>query len=143
MSETYALPPRYYQYVATQSRVSDWVSQTHSESQHGGRKAHSRSGSRSANDRNSITSLSASRRHAHTSRKSSRDDAYPPMPSKGPQLDPLPPAIALISSSLVVCAFLPSLLAVSAFVVLLTWASLHSQAEGKETEPQRIPGAET
>lgn len=126
MSETYTLPPRYYQYVATQSRVSDWVSQTHS-SQHGDCKARSRSGTKSANDRHSPISRSASRRHAHTNRKTSRDGAYPPMLSKGPELDPLPPAIALISSSLVVCAFLPSLLAVSAFVVLLTWASLYNQ----------------
>lgn len=126
MSETSALPPRYYQYVATQSRVSDWVSQTHS-SQHGGRKAHSRRGSTSANDRIFSVSRSASRRHSPTSRKTSRDGAYPPMPLKGTEMDPLPPAIALISSSLVVCALLPSLLAVSLFVALLTLASLYSQ----------------
>jgi len=37
------------------------------------------------------------------------------------------PAVALLSTSLIVCAFLPSLLTVSAFVVLLTFANMETK----------------
>lgn len=121
------LPERYYHYVVAQSRVSNWVSQTNS-TQQGGRKTPSRRGSKSsqcAHGKLSTNAHSLQHLRSYTRRKASRDDRVLHTPE--PRLDPLPPVIALVSSSLVVCAFLPSLLVVSAFVTFLAWISMDDE----------------
>lgn len=121
MADIQFYPPGYQQYLATQRRVSDWVKDTHS-----------------------LAKLSAKARRP-ASKRSASADTMPTaqfLPWKRPKLSkrrssarrrhslemvqpsPITPAVALVSSSLLVCALLPSILTISAFVVLLTIASM-------------------
>jgi hypothetical protein len=63
-------------------------------------------------------------------RTSAHSEVRPRLPTPIPGLytDPTP-ALALLSSSLVVCALLPSILTVSVFVLFLTLASVRGQEE--------------
>ncbi|KAF9554355.1 hypothetical protein CPC08DRAFT_784829 [Agrocybe pediades] len=95
-------PPRYYEYMEAQQRVSVWIQNT---------------------------GVGSSMKLTLESKGSAADCARIPRASRQSweaeplEQAPIPPAIALVTSSLVVCAFLPSLLTVSAFVVLLTLAA--------------------
>ncbi|KAF8199016.1 hypothetical protein BJ912DRAFT_686196 [Pholiota molesta] len=130
MADTQSLPQRYYQYVATQNRVSDWVRQTRPTQQPG---KHHRRTTQTIDSTQSTTTRSSSRRKSSLSsrRRMSADRIYS-RTGLGGELSPLPPAIALVSSSLVVYALLPSIMAVSAFVILLTLASMDKQEKGSE-----------
>ncbi|KAF9480372.1 hypothetical protein BDN70DRAFT_805468 [Pholiota conissans] len=122
MAETQLFPPRYYQYVATQNRVSNWVKQTHSTELH---RKHHRQNSKSAGTTQSPSTKPSSRRRSSTSIRRTSDSNY-----RSPlveNLSPLPPAIALVSSSLIVYTLLPSIIAVSAFAIFLTLVSMDNQ----------------
>ncbi|KAF8889524.1 hypothetical protein CPB84DRAFT_1849322 [Gymnopilus junonius] len=136
MADIQLYPPGYQQYLATQRRVSDWVNHTHS-----------------------LAKLSAAARRP-ASKRSASPELVPithSLPWKRPkprgkssarrqhsmeviETPPVTPAVALVSSSLFVCALLPSILTISAFVVLLTIASMdksgmnvkHEESDGVE-----------
>ncbi|KAF8961957.1 hypothetical protein BDZ97DRAFT_1702852 [Flammula alnicola] len=124
MTEAESFPPRYYQYLATERRVSNWVKQTQSTELSGRIHRHS---SKSTPGTQSLAthSSSLSVHRPSTYRRKSRESG--PRPSEMRQPFPMSPAIALVSSSLFVCALLPSILTVSAFVLLLTLASMESE----------------
>ncbi|KAF8194942.1 hypothetical protein BJ912DRAFT_957585 [Pholiota molesta] len=128
MADTQSLPQRYYQYVATQNRVSDWVKQTRTTQQP---RKHHRHTTQTKDSTQSITTRASSGRKSSSSsrRRMSADTIYSPT---GGELSPLPPAIALVSSSLVVYALLPSIMTVSAFVIFLTLASMDKQEKSSE-----------
>ena len=128
-ADTY--PSRYYKYLETQRRVSKWVEKSGSTpnqstsqlSRHGSkRKLTSESADalvhayesasvyrRSSSKRHNVKNLP--RRYSET-----RDDKTA-----------IPPAFALVSSSLFVWALLPSILTLSAFVVILSFATLNDE----------------
>ncbi|KDR70847.1 hypothetical protein GALMADRAFT_144327 [Galerina marginata CBS 339.88] len=141
MADVETYPPQYHQYLATQRRVSNWVKHTDSQIQ-------SSNNSRKPSSKRS--SSAESYPMAHTSsmsgqRKSSRRNsgATTRHSMNAIEQPPITPAIALISSSLFVCALLPSILTISAFVVLLTLASMESgdQSRGvsKDVNDERQP----
>lgn len=119
---------KYGCYMDTQRRVAHWVEQTnHSQSQNPveGKGSKSRR-----------SSSSRSRSHKRSRHHESVDFA-PPVPKLPFSLVPFPsdigvsPAIALLSSSLLVFAILPSLIAISVFAAALTYASVDSERPNK------------
>ena len=113
---------KYLRYLATQQRVSDWVRGP------GSQKSQIRLGRKPSGPRH-ITKLSPT----YSSDSSTTKDAeFTILTTVGRQRQQtqlltsqsqiISPTVALISSALLVCAILPSLLTVSVFVVLLTYA---------------------
>ncbi|KAF8160020.1 hypothetical protein B0H34DRAFT_797201 [Crassisporium funariophilum] len=129
MAEIDPFAANYRQYLATQRRVSEWVSHTDSKSRPlAGPSSHS----------STHSSRSRSKRSAPRTSSHRRKTSYPPHAvstlDNGASASPI---IALISSSLIICAMLPSILTVSAFVLLLSYASVEQQKfldPKKETE---------
>ncbi|KAH9479889.1 hypothetical protein JR316_0008514 [Psilocybe cubensis] len=120
-SDTY--PPRYYEYLASQRRVSNWVQQT---------RSHPRQSSASSVEFPPRTSRAITKRT-----KRSAESMYALTSSSPPtrnrqrrnsaEQTAVSPAAALITSSLFVYAFLPSLLTVMAFVVVLTLVTMGTE----------------
>ncbi|PPQ75485.1 hypothetical protein CVT26_015907 [Gymnopilus dilepis] len=130
MAEVQLYPPGYHQYVATQRRVSDWVKHTHSLASSAARKTR-RPGSRHSTSSAGIASSIDSDLLPWKRPKSSRRRSSPRRMRSMAIIEPPPvtPAVALVSSSLFVCALLPSILTISAFVVLLTIASMDQSSK--------------
>jgi len=110
---------KYLRYLATQQRVSDWVKGP------GSQKSQSRLGRKPSGPRHITKSP------AHSSDSSTKDAEFTILTTVGRQQQTqfltsesqiISPTVALISSALLICAILPSLLTVSVFVVLLTYA---------------------
>jgi hypothetical protein len=127
MSGIEAYPPRYYQYLATQQRVSNWVKQSASMKNQrtsqprrpgSKRNLNSESADAASHESPAIRRHSSKRHSSNRSRRSSegRDDKTA-----------ISPAVALVSSSFFVWALLPSILTLSAFVVVLSFASLNDE----------------
>ena len=109
---------RYIRYLATQQRVLDWVKGP------GSQKSQTRLGRKPLGPRRRITKLSPA---GSSDSSSTKDAEFTILTTDGrqqlaSQSHIFSPTAALISSALLVCAILPSLLTVSAFVVLLTYA---------------------
>jgi hypothetical protein len=111
---------KYLRYLATQQRVSDWVRGP------GSQKSQTRLGRKPTGPRHITKSLPAC-----SSDSSTKDAEFAIITTVGHQQQAqlltsqsqiISPSVALISSALFVCAILPSLLTVSIFVVLLTYA---------------------
>lgn len=111
-------PVRYRQYVATQRRVTNWVQQTRSHVLSTTRVGHTK--------RDGSSSGRSSSRHTRK-RDGSRGSNRITDPFKSSTTPTITPSIALVSSLLVVYALLPSILTLSAFVFLLTLASVDKQ----------------
>ena len=113
---------KYLRYLATQQRVSDWVKGP------GSQKSRSRLGRKPSGPRHITKSSPAYSSDSFTS----KDAEFNILTTVGRQQQTqllassqshiISPTLALISSALFVCAILPSLLTVSIFVVLLTYA---------------------
>ena len=111
---------KYVRYLATQQRVSDWVRGS------GSQKSRTRLERKPSGPRHITKSLPA-----RSSDSSTKDAEFTILTTVERQQQTqlltsesqiIPPTVALISSALLVCVILPSLLTVSAFVVLLTYA---------------------
>jgi hypothetical protein len=117
--EQFDFQAKYIRYLATQQRVSDWVKGP------GSQKSQTRLGRKPSGPRRRITKSSSP---AFSSDLSIAKDAeFTILTTAECQLETqqsqtISPTVALISSALLVCAILPSLFTVSAFVVLLTYA---------------------
>ena len=118
---------KYGCYMDTQRRVARWVEQTnHSQSQN----AVEGKGSKS---RRSSTSRSRSHKRSRHHEIVGFAPPVPKLPFSSGSSVPFPgdigvsPAIALLSSSLLVFAILPSLIAISVFAAALTYASVESE----------------
>jgi len=108
---------KYVRYVSTQQRVSDWVRGPGSQNR-------SRIGRKPSGPRH-ITKSSPAPTHSSddaefvVSTTVARQQQTQLIDSESQMISP---TIALISSALLICVILPSLLTVSAFAVLLTYA---------------------
>jgi hypothetical protein len=112
---------KYVRYLATQQRVSDWVNGS------GSQKNRTRLGRKPSGPRHITKSSPACSSDSSTT----KDAEFTMLTTVGGQQQAqlltsqsqiISPTVALISSALFVCAILPSLLTVSVFVVLLTYA---------------------
>ena len=112
---------KYLRYLATQQRVSDWVRGP------GSQKNQTRLGRKPTGPRHITKSSPACSSDSSTT----KDAEFTILTTVGRQQQTqlltsqsqiISPTVALISSALFVCAILPSLLTVSIFVVLLTYA---------------------
>jgi len=119
---------KYGCYMDTQRRVARWVEQTHHT--HSSNVAVEGKGSKS---RRSSTSRSRSHKRSRHREIVGFAPPVPKLPFSAGSSVPFPsdigvsPAIALLSSSLLVFAILPSLIAISVFAAALTYASLESE----------------
>jgi hypothetical protein len=112
---------KYARYLSTQQRVSEWVRGSGSQSR-------SRIGRKPSGPRHITKSLAAPS-HSYDSSIKDAEFAISTTVVRHQQtrlLDSesriISPTVALISSALLICAILPSLLTLSAFAVLLTYA---------------------
>lgn len=108
---------KYLRYLATQQRVSDWVKGP------GSQKSRTRLGRKPSGPRRRNTKLSPASSDSSTTKDAeftmlTADECQ----QETQQSQIISPTVALISSALFICAILPSLFTVSAFVVLLTYA---------------------
>lgn len=135
MSEIEAYPPRYYEYLASQRRVSNWVQQAHSNPHSSMTSSSARVPRRpiekhfqpSTKSMSALTSSSPPTRHRHFTHKFKSLKQPTRLASSSTEKAPVSPAAALITSSIFVYAFLPSLLTVMAFVVVLTLATMETE----------------
>ena len=122
-------PSKYYKYLETQRRVSKWVEKSGSMpnqsitqlSRHGSKRKLSSESSANAlihaYESASVYRRSSSKRKNLPRRYSETRD----------EKATIPPAFALVSSSLFVWALLPSILTLSAFVAILSFATLNDE----------------
>ena len=116
--DQYEFQAKYLRYLATQQRVSDWVKGP------GSQKSRTRIGRKPSGPRRHVTKSSPA---CSSDSSTSRDAEFTMLTADERQQEVqqsqiIPPTVALISSALLVCAFLPSLFTLSAFAVLLTYA---------------------
>jgi len=125
MSGIEAYPPRYYQYLATQRRVSNWVKQS------GSIKSQRTSQIRRPGSKRNLIPESVDavpHEYASVHRRSSKRHSPKHLRRHSEAREDktaISPAVALVSSSFFVWALLPSILTLSAFVIVLSFASLN------------------
>ncbi|PPQ89418.1 hypothetical protein CVT25_002184 [Psilocybe cyanescens] len=142
MAEIETCPPRYNEYLASQRRVSNWVQKTHSQTTHQSLQNMNRPlSSKRSPSTESILTNSSPPRHRHSAQKKSHRRLIRSEINNGKSIGQQPlvsPTVALISSSLFVYAFLPSLLTITAFVVILTLATMETE-ETKDRKSKVCP----
>lgn len=121
-------PSKYYKYLETQRRVSKWVEKSGTMSNGSisqvprpGSKRKLTSESADAAIHHECASIHHCSSKRHNSKKPRR---YSEAREEKTQISP---AFALVSSSFFVWAFLPSILTLSAFIIVLSFASLNDE----------------
>ncbi|KAF9041457.1 hypothetical protein BJ165DRAFT_1489061 [Panaeolus papilionaceus] len=121
---------KYEKYMEKQTRVSDWVSQTSSSCYSSTTGSSSTKKSRRPS-RASEASSSHRTGIKHSSKPKANHTLYV---SPTSTVNPLPAIVGLVSSSLFVMTFLPSILTLLSFALLITGATVMDQREKEKKE---------
>ncbi|KIM38416.1 hypothetical protein M413DRAFT_30240 [Hebeloma cylindrosporum] len=127
MSDIDNYPSKYYKYLETQRRVSKWVEKSGSLPSQSISQVPRPGSKRKRTSESTDTFIHPVSPHRHSSKR--HNPKKPRRDSEQPRdgTMEISPAFALVSSSFFVWALLPSLLTLSAFVVVLSLASLNDQ----------------